>query len=97
MSRRGQKIFKKKSKILQNVFLGSCTYLKRSAQLKKNENEKTLHPIGQQWTTFEGYHIQTIKMFFINKQTPRYGLSFDIQPILFTLLGFVLLAFKSVK
>ena len=40
MSRRGQKIFFKKSKILQDVFLGSCTYFKRSAQLKKIKMEK---------------------------------------------------------
>ena len=44
MSRRGQKIFFQKSKILQNVFLGSCTYFKRLAQLKKNKNGKTIHP-----------------------------------------------------
>jgi len=38
-----------------------------------------------------------MKLFFINKKTPRSGLSFDILPIFLAPLGLYLLAFKSVK
>ena len=41
--------------------------------------------------------IQTIKLFSINKKTPRSGLSFDMQPIFLSLLGYDLLAITSVK
>ena len=59
--------------------------------------EQNGHLLGQQWTTFEGCYIQTIKLFFINKQTPRFGLLLGIQPIFFVISSFVLLVFKSVK
>ena len=46
--------------------------------MKRMLKKQNAHLLGQQWTTFEGYHIQTMKLYFIIRKTPRYGLSFDI-------------------